>query len=80
MGAPITQQPSSSKPLTTTQHNAWQQNNLVATIPSRIGSFEVIRQIGSGGMGSVYLAEHPLIGKKVALKVLEAAPRKQVSG
>ncbi len=37
-----------------------------------IGNYEVSRKIGEGGMGSVYLAEHPLIGKRVALKVLHA--------
>ncbi|MBL4636352.1 MAG: serine/threonine protein kinase [Kofleriaceae bacterium] len=35
-----------------------------------IGNYQVTKKIGEGGMGSVYLAEHPLIGKKVALKVL----------
>ncbi len=35
-----------------------------------IGNYRVLAKIGTGGMGSVYLAEHPLIGKKVALKVI----------
>ncbi|MBP9088047.1 MAG: serine/threonine protein kinase, partial [Kofleriaceae bacterium] len=35
-----------------------------------IGNYRIISQIGCGGMGAVYLAEHPLIGKKVALKVI----------
>ncbi|ACY14732.1 serine/threonine protein kinase [Haliangium ochraceum DSM 14365] len=34
------------------------------------GSYRVVSQLGSGGMGAVYLAEQPLIGKRVALKVI----------
>ena len=35
-----------------------------------IGNYRVVSKIGTGGMGAVYLAEHPLIGKRVALKVI----------
>jgi len=34
------------------------------------GRFRVLRQLGAGGMGVVYLAEHVGIGKRVAIKVL----------
>jgi eukaryotic-like serine/threonine-protein kinase len=37
-----------------------------------IGNYRVVARIGEGGMGAVYIAEHPQIGKKVALKVLHA--------
>jgi eukaryotic-like serine/threonine-protein kinase len=37
-----------------------------------IGNYIVRHKIGEGGMGSVYSAEHPTIGKRVALKVLHA--------
>jgi serine/threonine-protein kinase len=39
-------------------------------IGSRVGNYEVRAKLGAGEMGSIYLAEHPLIGKRVALKVL----------
>jgi serine/threonine protein kinase len=34
--------------------------------------YEVIRRIGSGGMGAVYEATHALTGRRVAIKVLHA--------
>ena len=37
-----------------------------------LGSFRVISLLGEGGMGRVYLAEHVLIGRRAAIKVLAA--------
>jgi hypothetical protein len=34
------------------------------------GSFRILKEIGKGGMGAVYLGEHLLIPRKVAIKVL----------
>ncbi len=34
-----------------------------------VGKYRIIRSLGSGGFGAVYLAEDTLIGKRVALKV-----------
>jgi eukaryotic-like serine/threonine-protein kinase len=43
----------------------------VAVEPGQfIGNYRVLSKLGTGGMGAVYLAEHPLIGKRVALKVI----------
>ncbi|HYG67073.1 MAG TPA: serine/threonine-protein kinase, partial [Anaeromyxobacteraceae bacterium] len=39
-------------------------------IGSRVGSFQIVRILGRGGMGTVYLAEHPVIGSRVAVKFL----------
>jgi serine/threonine-protein kinase len=37
-----------------------------------VGEYEVTGRLGSGAMGVVYAAVHPVIGKKVAIKVLSA--------
>ncbi len=38
--------------------------------PQRIGRYKIIEEIGRGGMAAVFLAEDPLIRRKVAVKVL----------
>jgi serine/threonine-protein kinase len=37
---------------------------------THVGEYVVDEQIGEGGMGVIYSAHHPIIGKKVAIKVL----------
>ena len=38
----------------------------------RLGPYKILDQIGAGGMGQVFLAEHTTMRRKVALKVLPA--------
>src|SRR5262249_8072471 len=39
---------------------------------NRLGPYEVISSLGSGGMGEVYLAEDTRLHRKVSLKILPA--------
>lgn len=36
----------------------------------RLGGYSIVKELGSGGFGAVYLARHPTLKKDVALKIL----------
>ena len=44
-----------------------------------IGKYKVLERLGSGGMGQVYLCEHKLMRRRVAVKVLPTAKAKDSS-
>jgi serine/threonine protein kinase len=56
----------------------WQADKLLAGKHKgfRLGKYKLLGQIGKGGMSSVYLAEHELMKRRVAVKVL---PRNRVN-
>jgi predicted Ser/Thr protein kinase len=60
-----------SAPLAEAEQGAWEAT--VARdvlVGKQLGDFVVKRRIGAGGMGIVYEGEHPVIGRKVAIKIL----------
>ena len=46
---------------------------MTLTAGSRLGPYEVLSQIGAGGMGEVWRARDPRLGRDVAIKVLPAS-------
>ncbi len=57
---------------TTKLDSAFEDDDALAAGTVVAGRYRVIQTLGSGAMGTVYLAEHLAIGRRVAVKVLAA--------
>jgi serine/threonine-protein kinase len=42
-------------------------------VGAQVGAYRLIEQIGEGGMGSVWLAEHTMLGRRAAVKLLHSS-------
>jgi serine/threonine-protein kinase len=43
----------------------------VDLVGQRVGNFQLVRLLGEGGMGIVYEAVHPVLGRRAAIKILK---------
>jgi tRNA A-37 threonylcarbamoyl transferase component Bud32 len=43
-----------------------------AEVPTTIGRYQIVRSLGEGGMGAVYLAQDPAIDRQVAIKLMRS--------
>lgn len=49
--------------------SAWSPARPTEAAPLRLARFELLRELGRGGFGIVYLARDPMLGRQLALKV-----------
>ena len=70
--AKVARMPAASEEEMTRARSGKDDTDLAATLIGQVfGSYRIVSQLGAGGMGWVFLAEHSVLGSHAAIKVLD---------
>ena len=69
MGRGSTVRASSPPPSTSTRQDA--QSSAARNMPERLGGYRIMKELGRGGMGAVYLAKQLSLDRNVAVKTIQ---------
>jgi len=79
--APLTEQQLADRLVEMGRLNVWQAKQLLeGRTKFTLGQYRIVDSIGKGGMGQVFKAEHSVMGRIVAIKVLPLSRQRLLPG